>query len=111
MRNMFQKLWNDDQGALLSTEWVLVAAITLFGIIPGLVATRNSINSARGTIANGILALSPNYSFAGFTILGSGGSTIATVAGFSYNAGTQTYFVSSPATTLGVTGTYVNPAP
>lgn len=44
MRRRLAKLWNDDAGAVLATEWVFMATILVIGIIPGMVAVRNSMN-------------------------------------------------------------------
>src|SRR5207244_3216190 len=46
MSNVLRRLWADDRGAVISTELVLVIAILIFGIIPGLVALRNSVIAA-----------------------------------------------------------------
>jgi hypothetical protein len=50
------KLWNDDAGALIAMEWLLVGTILVIGIIPGLVALRNAIAAELQEQAN---ALSP----------------------------------------------------
>ena len=42
IRRFFSKLWKDDCGALIATEWVLVATILVIGIITGLVAVRQA---------------------------------------------------------------------
>jgi hypothetical protein len=122
MFTKFKRLWHDDQGAILSTEWVLVAAVVLFGVIPGLVATRNSVNSSKGTLANGLTALAPNYSFAGYSIDNSLDNTISIgrISGVEVsfeidnNAGlapVPNTFYSDGANILNVNGTFVNAAP
>jgi Flp pilus assembly pilin Flp len=52
MRAILSRFWADDKGAVISVEMILVIAILVFGIIPGLIALRNSINAFLGSIAN-----------------------------------------------------------
>jgi Flp pilus assembly pilin Flp len=56
---LFQQLWADDAAAILSTELILILAIVVFGIIPGLVAIRNSTNAALTSVGNVISVLAP----------------------------------------------------
>ncbi len=65
MRSLMQKLWSDDHGALIATEWVFVATILILGIITGLVAVRQAVISELTEFANAVMALSQSYSFAG----------------------------------------------
>jgi Flp pilus assembly pilin Flp len=46
MRSIVRRLWCDDSGAMLATEWVFMATILVIGVIPGIVAVRNSLNAA-----------------------------------------------------------------
>ena len=112
MRNLLTKLWADDKGAVVAPEIVLILAITVIGIIPGLVALRNTTNASLATVGNSLLAIQTGFSFAPFTILGSGGATIATVDGAVFTVTAATFLVSS---SVGTTNTYastaVNPAP
>ena len=65
MRNLLVKLWNDDCGALIATEWVFVATILVLGAITGLVAVRQAVISELHDVANALLALNMSYSFSG----------------------------------------------
>ena len=65
MRQLIRKLWNDDCGALIATEWVFVATILVLGIITGLVAVRQAVISELTEFAQAVLALNQSYSFAG----------------------------------------------
>ena len=65
MRRLMQKLWSDDHGALIATEWVFVATILVLGIITGLIAVRQAVISELTEFANAVMALSQSYSFAG----------------------------------------------
>ncbi len=65
MRQMLSKLWNDDCGAIIATEWVFVVTILVLGIITGLVALRQAVISETTELAQAILALNQSYSFSG----------------------------------------------
>ena len=45
MHHLIRKLWRDDDGAMLATEWVFMGTILILGIIPGMVAFRNALNT------------------------------------------------------------------
>ena len=62
---MIRKLWNDDCGALIATEWVFVVTILILGIITGLVAVRQAVISELTETAQAILALNQSFSFSG----------------------------------------------
>ncbi len=59
------KLWSDDQGALLTMEYLFMAVILVIGIIVGMAAIRAAINIEATEVANAILALSPGYTISG----------------------------------------------
>ena len=65
MRKLFSRLWADDGGALIATEWVFVATILILGIITGLIAVRQAVISELTEFANALMALDQSYSFAG----------------------------------------------
>jgi Flp pilus assembly pilin Flp len=65
MHRLLRKLWSDDSGALIATEWVFVATILVLGIITGLVAVRQAVLSELTEFANAVLALNQSYSFSG----------------------------------------------
>jgi hypothetical protein len=67
MSKLLQKLWNDDCGALIATEFLFVATILVLGIIVGLVSVRNAVNTELAELANAILALSQEYTISGQT--------------------------------------------
>lgn len=67
MRNLCAKLWSDDDGALIATEFLFVVTILVLGIIVGLTSVRNAVNSELAELANAILALSQGYSISGLT--------------------------------------------
>ena len=65
MPRLLRKLWTDDCGALIATEWVFVATILILGIITGLIAVRQAVISELTEFANAVLQLNQSYSFAG----------------------------------------------
>ncbi|HZP17490.1 MAG TPA: hypothetical protein VFB00_05970 [Terriglobales bacterium] len=65
MPNLIRKLWNDDAGALIASEWVFVATILTLGAITGLVAVRQAVIAELHDFANALLGLSTAYSFSG----------------------------------------------
>lgn len=82
MTTLFRRLWDDDRGAVISTELVLVLGILVFGLIPGLVALRNSVNAALATIGNFLGRITPSFTYSGYAIVNEGGiSTVAVVGG------------------------------
>ncbi len=66
-KQLFRKLWSDDQGALLAMEFLFMAVILVIGIIVGLVAVRNAITTELYVLANAILELDLSYSFGGLS--------------------------------------------
>ncbi len=110
MRRALKQLWEDDSAAVISVELVLIITILLFGLIPGLVALRNSgiaVMSSLGNLAN---ALVPSFTFSGFQIVTSGGTVVGQVNGieFSPNPGTLTAVQVAP---IPLAGVVVPPAP
>lgn len=62
---MIAMLWNDDQGALLSAEWVFLATILVLGVTTGLTAVRNAALKELEEFSNAVGSLSQSYSFGG----------------------------------------------
>jgi hypothetical protein len=59
------KLWNDDQGALIATEWVFVATILVIGLVVGLKAVQQAVLNELEEVAGAIGAISQSYSYGG----------------------------------------------
>ncbi|MBL8867321.1 MAG: hypothetical protein JNK93_17320 [Planctomycetia bacterium] len=97
MTNLFQKLWADDDGAVISIEFILVVSILIFGIIPGLVALRNSVNAALTTTGNLLNALIPSFTYSGWQVGPSGGppeQRVAEVAGYQRDFSQSTFLTA-----------------
>src|SRR5437016_5622957 len=65
MRSLMLKLWNDDRGALLATEWVFVSTILVVGLVAGLKSVQQSVNAELADLADAIGSLSQSYSYGG----------------------------------------------
>jgi hypothetical protein len=63
MRQLVLKLWKDDCGALIATEWVFVATILVLGSITGLVMVRQAVLAELQDMAQAIMSLDQSYSF------------------------------------------------
>jgi hypothetical protein len=67
MKSIWTKLWNDDAGALIASEFLFVATILVIGIVVGLSSVRVAVNAELSELANAILALSQGYTVSGQT--------------------------------------------
>ena len=65
MRSLLVRLWNEDQGAIIASEFLFVVTILVIGIIVGLANIRDAVNTELSELANAILALSQGYSISG----------------------------------------------
>jgi Flp pilus assembly pilin Flp len=65
MRNFMQRLWLDDRGALIATEWVFVATILVIGLVVGLKAVQQAVVNELEEVAGAIGSLNQSYSFGG----------------------------------------------
>ncbi len=68
VNGIWRRLWQDDGGALLATEWVIVATILVIGIIPGLIAVRQGAVTELVEYANALLGLDQSYGFTGVAV-------------------------------------------
>jgi hypothetical protein len=65
MCGLLRKLWQDDGGALIATEWVFMVTILVIGLVVGLKAVQSAVLNELEEVAGAIGALSQSYSFAG----------------------------------------------
>jgi Flp pilus assembly pilin Flp len=65
MKGMMVRLWHDDSGALLATEWVFMATILVIGLIVGLRAVQQAVLNEMEEFAGAIGSLSQSFSFGG----------------------------------------------
>jgi hypothetical protein len=114
MRQLLRRLWDDDGAAVISVELVLIIAILIFGMIPGLVALRNSGIAVLTSLGNLAATIIPSFTFSGFQIVVSNGTTTTTigqVGGFQFSPSFSSMTGSQiPPVPLG-TAVVVPPAP
>lgn len=67
MKTNLLRLWNDESGAIVSAEIVLIATILVIGVIVGLKSLRDSIVTELADVAQAISNLNQSYSFSGVT--------------------------------------------
>ena len=65
MRQLLAKLWKDDCGALIASEFLFVATILVIGIVVGLANVRDAVNAELTEFGNALLALSQGYIISG----------------------------------------------
>jgi len=63
---MLRKLFNDESGAVISAELVLVLTILVIGVIVGLSEVAVAVNTELNDISNAIGALDQSFNFTGF---------------------------------------------
>ena len=61
---MLKNLWNDEAGALLSAEFILLATILVIGAIVGLKAVQEAIVTELADVAQAVANVNQSYSFA-----------------------------------------------
>ena len=101
MRRLMFRLWQDDCGALIATEWVFVATILIIGLVVGLKAVESAVEGELVDLANAIGSLNQSFSFGGSS------GCCASVAGSAFSNTTRHMFSFSgcvPAPTLAASG-------
>jgi Flp pilus assembly pilin Flp len=113
MTRLLRRLWDDDAGAVLSVELVLVLGVLVFGAIAGFVALRNSVIAAFATVGNTLLAITPNTTFSGYSVgpVAGGGNDIAAAGGIQMERGAAQYLSGFQVVPPSVSYLVVLPAP
>lgn len=111
MRNVLNRLWADDAGAIISVEWILFVGILLFGIIAGLVAARNTIVASFGTIGNTLLAILPNFTYSGWTYGGTPGGIIVAIGGVEFSITSASFLTADQTSPVILTSAFIPPSP
>lgn len=65
MLGLFKKLWNDEAGAIISTEIVCVSTILVIGVVSGLTAVRDAIVTELDDVAHAIGSMNQSYTVDG----------------------------------------------
>jgi hypothetical protein len=64
---MLKNLWNDEVGALLSAEFILLATILVIGAIVGLKAVQEAVVTELADVGGAIGKINQGYSYLGST--------------------------------------------
>lgn len=78
-------LWNDESGAILSAELVLLTTILVLGMIVGLSEVQSAVVFELNDLSNGIGAINQSYGFRGFCGAGWMGTRKSFVAGSTFS--------------------------
>lgn len=84
LRN-FSKLVADENGFIISAELVLVLTIAVLGMVVGLTAVRDAINSELNDLSNAFGAINQSYNYNGLKKELRSGGVHAYVAGSGFN--------------------------
>ena len=101
MTRLLRRLWQDDGGALIATEWVFVATILVLSLVVGLKAVESAVEGELIDFANAVSSLNQSYSFGGSS------GCCASAAGSAFTETTRRSFSFSgcvAAPTLAATG-------
>lgn len=64
---MLRKLWNDEAGAIVSAEIVLVATILVIAMVTGLASLRDAVVTELADVGQAIANVDQSYSVGGIT--------------------------------------------
>lgn len=73
MKHVLSNMWADDSGALLATEWVVLATILVIGVVPGLIAVRQGALEELLDFSNATMSLDQSYEFEGQEVVDTDG--------------------------------------
>jgi len=65
MAMMLREFWNDERGYVFTTELVLIAVISVVGVVVGLVTVRNAVVQEYGDTATAVGVLDQSYRYDG----------------------------------------------
>jgi Flp pilus assembly pilin Flp len=65
MQNVMLRWWDDDAGAVIAAEWILVSTLLTLGAVTGLVAIRQAVIAEFHDLANALVTLNQSYSVSG----------------------------------------------
>jgi hypothetical protein len=92
MSNLFKKLWSDDCGGVLASEFLFLYTMMVVGSVSGLTAMRQALVSEMAESANSLMALNQSFSYSGVHLAG-----IASTAGSSATDQSNTVTLGSAA--------------
>lgn len=80
-----RKLFNDENGFVVSAELVLVLTIAVLGMVVGLASVRDSISNELVDLSTAFGAVDQSYNVAGISKAKLAGKPHAGIAGFGFN--------------------------
>jgi Flp pilus assembly pilin Flp len=89
---MLVKLWNDEAGAIVASEIILIATILVIGIVTGLSSVRDAVIEELADVGAAIGSVNQSYLVGGSTSHSAtaAGSQFADLADFCDNGGSST---------------------
>ena len=63
--NLWNRLWNDDAGFVVSTELILIATVLVIGMLVGLVSVRDQVVQELADVAAAVGELNQTYRYNG----------------------------------------------
>jgi hypothetical protein len=78
MGQLFAQLWNDDEGALVTTEYLALGSVVALGGVAGMAALRDATVAEMQDYGNSIRQMRQTYSVPGFQ--GAGASKAGSAA-------------------------------
>jgi Flp pilus assembly pilin Flp len=100
MTQLMFRLWADDSGALIATEWAFVATVLVLSLVVGLKAVESAVEGELIDFANAVSSLNQSYSFGGSS--GCCGSSAGSVS-FKFTRVEFSYMGCVPSPTLNAT--------
>lgn len=82
---MLNKLWNDENGVILSAEIVLIGTILVIGMIVGMVELQCAVVAEMSDLGDAIGNLDQSYTISGITSYKSQGGIKASTSGATYH--------------------------
>lgn len=67
MSSVTKKLWSDDAGFIVSVELILIATITVIGLLAGLTAVRDGVVCELSDVAGAVQDLNQSYAYSALT--------------------------------------------
>ena len=77
MERTMNALWKDDDGALIATEYMFIAVISVIGLVVGLTYVRDATTAKLSELSQAVLFLDVGYQFPAIQGVYSGSSTTA----------------------------------
>ena len=65
MSHTFTRFWNDQDGAIVSAELMLIATILVIGVIVGLKSVRDSVVTELADVAQAFANINQSFNFSG----------------------------------------------